>query len=364
MDFRKEFGEIIKETREKIGWTQSQLGSKCGVNKTQISKIENDVTCASMKVFISICETLGIQMRAEETKQKNNNLQQVFIIPSATSNKPFQISLLKNLKIKLDREGYSPSERILSTDYSISDQIKELQKILDTKRDYLGGIVVPATSERMGDHIRRFLNSFKKPVVFIDQIPFEDEILYPKNAAFVGFNNKIGGKLAAEAVVQELNKMKKINPSILVIGGRRQVQRQDSFVEFIRILLPEISLLTVNIQAEFRRDKAEQIANHYFKEARNSINSYDVVFCTSDEMALGVLNAISWAYKRCNETPIVIGYDAIEEAVTAIKNGTPLKNSVVQSTDFLAEKAVEILIQMLKRETFHTVNFLEPELYN
>jgi len=49
--------------RQIRGWSQSELGRRCGVGKAQISKIEKDAIHASMELFLKICEALGHEFR-------------------------------------------------------------------------------------------------------------------------------------------------------------------------------------------------------------------------------------------------------------------------------------------------------------
>lgn len=60
-------GEIVKSTRQKRNLTQEQLGEILGVQKAQISKIENNLTdvrlSTVLKVFDALDATLDLTVR-------------------------------------------------------------------------------------------------------------------------------------------------------------------------------------------------------------------------------------------------------------------------------------------------------------
>jgi transcriptional regulator with XRE-family HTH domain len=66
MEIQQRLGSQIKKAREARRWSQSELGRHCGVERAQISKLEKNVTEASMKVFLKICEALRFEIRLRE----------------------------------------------------------------------------------------------------------------------------------------------------------------------------------------------------------------------------------------------------------------------------------------------------------
>ena len=88
---------------------------------------------------------------------------------------------------------------------------------------------------------------------------------------------------------------------------------------------------------------------------------WDAVFCTNDEMALGAVDAL-----RATDSPgtVVIGVDGIAEARTLIDSGTsPLRATVVQDCDRLAESAVNALERMHHRRGTPARDILTAEVY-
>lgn len=55
-------GEAIKETRKKRNLTQEQLGKLVGVQKAQISKIENNFTNARFETILKVFKALNAKI--------------------------------------------------------------------------------------------------------------------------------------------------------------------------------------------------------------------------------------------------------------------------------------------------------------
>lgn len=65
-------GQAIKQARQERNLTQEQLGELVGVQKAQISKIENSVKNARFETIIKVFEALGakVNFSVELKKQK------------------------------------------------------------------------------------------------------------------------------------------------------------------------------------------------------------------------------------------------------------------------------------------------------
>ena len=55
-------GQAIKQARQELNMTQEQLGELVGVQKAQISKIENSVKNARFETIMKIFEALGAKV--------------------------------------------------------------------------------------------------------------------------------------------------------------------------------------------------------------------------------------------------------------------------------------------------------------
>lgn len=156
------------------------------------------------------------------------------------------------------------------------------------------------------------------PVVTTDRDVSDNTLRF----LFVGTDNVKGAEDAAKALIQALNQSGKPQPWNVVIlngipGTTAAIQRQQGFHN---VLDPLVQQGVVKIVAEevanFRRDEALSKM-----EAILASKKVDAVIAANDEMALGAIQAIKGAGLKPGSDIIVVGYDAIPDAVAAIKAG-------------------------------------------
>ena len=67
-------GETIKQVRKERNLTQEQLGKLVGVRKSQISKIENNITDARFETILKVFRALNAKIRFQvEINELNEN---------------------------------------------------------------------------------------------------------------------------------------------------------------------------------------------------------------------------------------------------------------------------------------------------
>ena len=59
------FGDVIREARNKQGWSQGELGEKAGVSRPTIARVEanNDVTTATIA---KVAQALGLKLELRD----------------------------------------------------------------------------------------------------------------------------------------------------------------------------------------------------------------------------------------------------------------------------------------------------------
>src|SRR5438067_1977564 len=55
-------GELLKQAREKQNLTQAQLAKKLGINKSNISKMENNIKSLRMDTFLKVLKALQAKL--------------------------------------------------------------------------------------------------------------------------------------------------------------------------------------------------------------------------------------------------------------------------------------------------------------
>lgn len=81
MATRKELGEKIRSARKKLGFTQQDIATKSGVNKSTISEIENGHFTGSFEIFESLSKAVGLQFELtpqNKTLPNWNEIEHIF----------------------------------------------------------------------------------------------------------------------------------------------------------------------------------------------------------------------------------------------------------------------------------------------
>lgn len=139
---------------------------------------------------------------------------------------------------------------------------------------------------------------------------------------FIGTNNVAGAEEAAKTLIRALESSGKPTPWKIVIlngipGTTAAIDRKKGFHN---VLDPLVSQGKVTIVAEevanFRRDQGLSVTENILARTK-----FDAIIAANDEMALGAIQAIEGAGLKPGVDVIVVGYDAIPDAVEAVKQG-------------------------------------------
>ncbi len=87
-------------------------------------------------------------------------------------------------------------------------------------------------------------------------------------------------------------------------------------------------------------------------------NDLDLVFCNNDAMALGAATAIEQAGRVVGEDILLLGVDALDEAVERVGNGT-MTGTVLNDHIGQSHKAVDVVLSLLKGETIENYYWVD-----
>jgi DNA-binding LacI/PurR family transcriptional regulator len=183
-----------------------------------------------------------------------------------------------------------------------------------------------------------FVEQFDRPIVFVDADPAPTVSELPEGVTLVAYHNRKGARLAARHIAKTIATHP--NPRVLVLGAELQSTRHETFVKELRKQGREIRC-DVEI-AHFSRKEAYSAAKMRLRSAHDEESPYQAVFATSDDMALGVVDAIQQL--ELAEKPLVGAYDGGEEVMTHLhRPDSALQFTIVQETTRLVEEVVKML---------------------
>ncbi len=221
----------------------------------------------------------------------------------STLNNPFFVTLrngavaqakIMNLKLVVVDAQNDPAKQVSDVEDLIQ---KKVDVILLNPTD--AAALVPAVKEA---------NKANIPVLTIDR-----SVNGGKVVLHIASDNVKGGEMAAAYIVKRLKGKGKVVELEGIPGTSAARERGKGFETYIK-KFPGIKLVAKQT-ANFDRAKGLSVMENIL-QAQPHI---DAVFAQNDEMALGAIQAIK-AAKRQKEM-FVVGFDAIKDALNAIKKG-------------------------------------------
>jgi len=193
----------------------------------------------------------------------------------------------------------------------IEGQIRIIESQISAKVDALA--IAPSQADQVQPTLEKAVKA-GIPVILIDT----DIANFTSKSAFVGTDNKLGGQLGGEFVAKAL----KAGDEVAIIRGAAGDPVHNLREQGAKEAMEKAGLKVVAVQpADSDRAKGQTVAENLLTANPNLKG----IFATNDEMALGAANAAKSAGKQL----VIVGFDATNEALTAIQDGT-LAGSVAQ----------------------------------
>lgn len=173
------------------------------------------------------------------------------------------------------------------------------------------------------------------PVVVMDT-----DTPWPDKVAFVGTNNVVGGNMAGEYIAARLDGKGKVAIITGIIGHSPAMNRTNG----ARAALdkyPGIELVAVQ-PANWERALGMTVAENLL----STHPDLDAIFCCSDAMALGALEAVAAERARA----FIVGFDAVPEACRQVRDGG-LAATVAQNSFNIGKIGVETAYKAFRKET-------------
>lgn len=175
------------------------------------------------------------------------------------------------------------------------------------------------------------------PVLLVDT-----DAPWPEKLSYIGTDNRLGGRLAGEFIVRALGGTGKVAVIRGILGVAAHEDRVAGFQEALA-RAPGIRLVTIQ-----PANSERALAMTVMENILTSHPDLRAVFATNDQMALGAMEAI--AARNLTGKIILVGFDATQEAVRAVKAGR--MHAVVAQHPFeMGRRAVEAAIQVLRGES-------------
>jgi len=255
----------------------------------------------------------------------------VYGLSISTLNNPFFVTLKEGAEAKAAELGV----KLVIVD-SQDDPAKEAVNMEDLIQQRVDAILVnPTDSDAIVPSIMK-ANAAKIPVLTIDRGAAGGEIV-----AHIASDNVAGGEMAAEFLVEAIGGSGKVVELEGIAGTSAARDRGEGF----NAVVGEISGIVVVARQTANFNRAEGLT--VFENILQAQPEIDGVFAHNDEMILGAIEAA----KAAGRTDIVfVGFDAVDDAVAAVQDGS-LAATVAQQPYMIGALGVETAYKHMEGES-------------
>ncbi|EUJ38495.1 monosaccharide-transporting ATPase [Brochothrix thermosphacta DSM 20171 = FSL F6-1036] len=201
-----------------------------------------------------------------------------------------------------------------------SKQSNDVDDLIQQGVDVL--LVNPVDSAAISSAVKT-ANDAAIPVIAIDRSADKGKV-----ETLVASDNREGGKMAAQYILDQLGDKAKVAELEGVPGASATRERGEGFHS-----LADTKLDVVEKQsADFDRTKGLNVAENVL-QANSSIQA---IFAQNDEMALGAVEAA----KSAGKDIIIVGFDGNDDGLKAVETGK-MSATIAQQPELIGKKAVE-----------------------
>lgn len=294
-----------------------------------------------MKKFLSIIITVMLSSTLlVGCTPKDDGVQRIGLIVS-TLNNPFFVDLKTGIENKAKELGYE----IVVLD-SQNDPAKEVSNMEDITVKNVDIVLLNPVDSDSAIASVMIANSSDLPVITVDRVSNGGEVV-----SHIASDNIAGGEMAANYLIEQLGGKGNIVELEGIAGSSATRDRGQGFEDGIKN--SEFNLVAKQ-SADFDRTKGLSVMENIIQ----SKGEIDAVFAQNDEMALGAQKALEDA--KMNDV-LVVGFDATDDAVDAVKSGK-MAATVAQQPILIGEVAVEAVHKVLSGDKIESYIPVELKL--
>lgn len=245
----------------------------------------------------------------------------------STQNNPFFVTLKEGAEAKAKELGHDLI--VLDSQDNPAKELGNVEDLLVKGVDAL--LINPTDSDAVVSSVKA-ANRNKIPVVTLDRAANGGDVV-----SHVASDNVLGGEMAGNFIVEKLGGKGKVVELEGIPGTTAARDRGTGFNKAVNGKLEVVAKQA----ADFDRTKGLNVMENIL-QAQPEIQA---VFAHNDEMALGALKAI----EASGRDIFVVGFDATDDAVAAVKEGK-LAATVAQKPAEIGAIGVEVADKIVKKQ--------------
>ena len=316
--------------------TIKNVAEKAGVSVTSVSRVLNDRGYISndlrTKVMEAIDELNYTPNEIARSFYKSETKSIALVIP--TIHNPFFSELAFYIEKELSKDGYH-----LYIGNSLNDSVNEREYLKMLKEQRVDGMIVGSHNIDMEEYDKITGNIVSVERKINDRIPMVES------------DNYLGGKLATERLIQQGCR------KIICISGSQTVDTPASnrVVAYLDVM-QEHQIKEQIVEIPFAESAAEK--HKRIKEIFASKIEFDGIFADDDILASYAIKEATKFDRKIPEDLKIIGFDG----TSLMQDLFPELVTVVQPLEEIAQKSVEVLLELIKHDKVENVYTLPVRL--
>ena len=250
-----------------------------------------------------------------------------FVISTQTN--PFFVTLKEGAEAKAQELGVELT--VLDSQDDPAKEMSNIEDLITKKVDLI--LINPTDSDAVVNGVIA-ANEAGIPVITLDRTANGGDVV-----SYIASDNVAGGKMAGEYIIEQLGGTGKVVELEGISGTSAARDRGEGFNASLEGTGIEV---VARQTADFDRAKGLSVMENILQSQAD----IQAVFAQNDEMALGALEAI----KASGRDILVVGFDATDDAVAAVKDGT-MAATVAQQPALIGEQGVEAAVKVIKGES-------------
>ncbi len=245
----------------------------------------------------------------------------------STQNNPFFVTLVEGAKEAADAAGVSLT--VVDAGDDVTKQVSDIEDLI--AKDISVLIVNPVDSDAVTGAVQAAKDKGVR-VISVDRAVNGVEI-----DCQIASDNVLGAELATQYIVDQIGEGAKVAELQGTSGASAAIDRGTGFHNIADAKLNVVASQVAN----FDRTEGMSVMENIL-QANGDIAA---VFAANDEMALGAVEAVSGAGKNI----VVVGFDATDDAIAAIKEGR-MAATIAQQPDLIGSTAIENALKLIGGE--------------
>ena len=291
-----------------------------------MKKIIALLLCFALAVFAAGC-TIVIDGETTTTASTNTAANGTIGLSVSTQNNPFFVTLVEGAKAAAQTLGVSLS--VVDAGDDVAKQASDIEDLVSSNISVL--IVNPVDSDGVTGAVQAAVSKGVK-VISVDRAVNGVEI-----DCQIASDNVLGAELATQYIVDTLGEGVKVAELEGTPGASAAIDRSEGFHN----IADEKLEVLVSQTANFDRTEGMSVMENML-QAHGDIQA---VFAANDEMALGAAEAVAGSGKDI----MVVGFDATDDAIDAIKAGR-MDATIAQQPALIGSTAVEQALKLINGE--------------